>query len=51
MRLNELLELSKTNFPQSNPQAAELRANLRDILLKISVVEQTAVDLLQNAIV
>jgi hypothetical protein len=50
-RLNELLEQSKTDFPLSSAQAAELRANLRDILLKISAVEQTAVDLLQNAIV
>ena len=50
-RLNELLERSKTDFPLSNAQAAGLRANLRDILLKISAVEQTAVDLLQNAIV
>ena len=50
IRLNELLEKSKTDFPLSNAQAAELRANLRDILLQISVVEQTAVDLLQNAI-
>ena len=50
-RLNELLEKSKTDFPLSDAQAAELRANLRDILLKISAVEQTAVDLLQNAIV
>ena len=49
-RLNELLEQSKTDFPLSDVQAAELRANLRDILLKISTVEQTAVDLLQNAI-
>jgi hypothetical protein len=50
-RLNELLEQSKVDFPLSNTQAAELRVNLRDILLKISAVEQTAVDLLQNAIV
>lgn len=50
-RLNELLEQSKTDFPLSNAQAAEFRANLRDILLKISAVEQQAVDLLQNAIV
>ncbi|HVF25208.1 MAG TPA: DUF4872 domain-containing protein, partial [Anaerolineales bacterium] len=49
-RLNELLEISKTDFPLSNAQAAELRASLRDILLKISAVEQTAVDLLQSAI-
>jgi hypothetical protein len=50
-RLNELLEQSKVDFPLSNTQAAELRANLRDILLNISAVEQIAVDLLQNAIV
>ena len=50
-RLNELLEQSKTDFPLSIAQVAEFRANLRDILLKISAVEQTAVDLLQNAIV
>jgi hypothetical protein len=49
-RLNELLEKSKTDFPLSNAQAAELRSNLRDVLLKISAVEQTAIDLLQNAI-
>jgi hypothetical protein len=50
-RLNELLEESKTDFPLSNAQAAEFRTNLRDILLKISTIEQHAVDLLQNAIV
>ena len=50
-QLNELLEESKTNFPLSTTEAAELRTNLRDILLRISSVEQQAVDLLQNAIV
>jgi len=50
-RLNELLEQSKTDFPLSNVQTAGLRANLRDVLLKIRAVEQTAVDLLQHAIV
>lgn len=50
-RLNELLEESKTDFPLSDAQAAEFRANLRDVLLKISAIEQQAVDLLQNAIV
>ena len=49
-RLNELLEESKTDFPLSNTQASEFRANLRDILLKISAVEKQAVDLMQNAI-
>jgi len=50
-RLNELLEKSKTDFPLSDVQAAQFRTNLRDILLEISTVEQTAFDLLQNAIV
>ena len=50
-RLRELLKGSEADFPLSNAQAAEFRANLRDILLKISAVEQQAVDLLQNAIV
>lgn len=49
-RLRELLKSSETDFPLSDAQAAELRANLRDILLKISAVEQEAVDLLQSAI-
>jgi hypothetical protein len=49
-RLNELLKESETDFPLSNAQAAEFRANLRDILLKICAVEQKAVELLQNAI-
>ncbi len=50
-RLNELLAESKRDFPLSNAQAAELRTNLREILLKISAVEQQAVDLLQSALV
>jgi hypothetical protein len=49
--LNELLSQSENDFPLSNAQAADLRANLRDILLKISTVERQAVDLLQSAIV
>ena len=49
-RLNELLSQSETDFPLSNTQAADLRANMRDILLKISTVEQQAVNLLQSAI-
>lgn len=51
VRLNELLKQSETDFPLSNSQVSELRTNLRDLLLKISAVEQIAVDLLQNAIV
>src|SRR5215216_2312055 len=50
-RLNEILLQSESDFPLSNAQAADLRQNLRDILLKISVVEKTAVDQLQSAIV
>jgi hypothetical protein len=49
-RLNELLELSETEFPLSREEAADFRAHLRNILLKISAVEQSAVDSLQNAI-
>ncbi|HEX9840216.1 MAG TPA: BtrH N-terminal domain-containing protein [Anaerolineales bacterium] len=50
-RLNELLSQSETDFPLSNAQAANLRTNLRDILLEIRAVEQQAVNLLQSAIV
>jgi hypothetical protein len=49
-RLNELLSQSEKDFPLSNAKAASLRANLRDILLKISAVERQAIDLLQSAI-
>jgi hypothetical protein len=50
-RLRELLKESETNFPLSQPQAADFRANLRDIVLKISAVEQSGVDMMQAAIV
>ena len=50
MRLHEILKESETNFPLTNVQAADLRANLRDILLKTYTREQEAVTLLQNAI-
>jgi len=49
-RLNELLSQSETEFPLSTPQAAEFRANLWDILLRISAMERQAIDLLQSAI-
>jgi hypothetical protein len=49
-RLNELLAQSETEFPLSQAEAADFRAHLRDILLKISAVEQRAVDSLQAAI-
>jgi hypothetical protein len=49
-RLDELLTQSETEFHLSNVQAADLRVNLRDILLEISRVERQAVDLLQNAV-
>ena len=47
----ELLKKSETDFPFSSTDAAEFRANLHDILLKISAVEQKAVELLQSAII
>ena len=50
-RLRALLKSAETDFPLSQLQAAELRANLRELLLKINAVEQKAVDLLQSAIV
>lgn len=50
-RLRELLKQSETDFPLSDAQASEFRANLRDIVLQVSAVEQQAVDLLQKAIV
>jgi hypothetical protein len=49
-RLNELLAQSEKGFPLSNAQAADLRATLHDILLKISAVERQAIDLLQSAL-
>jgi len=49
VRLRELLKQSETGFPLSKDQAAEFRANLRDLLVQISGVEQKAVDLLQAA--
>jgi hypothetical protein len=49
-RLNEILSQSEKDFPFSNVQAEEFRANLRDILLRISAVERQAIDLLQSAI-
>jgi hypothetical protein len=50
-RQRELLRESETEFPLSDSQAADLRANLRDHILKISAIEKQAVDLLQSAIV
>lgn len=49
-RLRELLKESEKDFPLSQAEAADFRASLRDLLVKISAVEQDAVDLLQNAI-
>jgi hypothetical protein len=50
-RLKELLKESETGFPLSNEEAAELRADLRDHILKICAIEKNGVDLLQSAIV
>ncbi|HSL42506.1 MAG TPA: BtrH N-terminal domain-containing protein [Anaerolineales bacterium] len=49
-KLNDLLAQSENDFPLSNAEAADLRSNLRDILLQIKAVEQQAVDLLQAAV-
>jgi hypothetical protein len=49
-KLNELLAQSEGDFPLSRAEAASFRANLREILLKISIVERQAIDLLQSAI-
>jgi len=48
-RLDELLILSETDFPLFGVESMDFRAHLRDILLKIKVVEQEAVDGLQHA--
>jgi len=50
-RLRELLTESEENFPLSDAQAAELRGNLRDGILKISLAEKQAVELLQSGLV
>lgn len=49
-RLNNLLGRSENDFPLSNAQAADMRANLHDILLNIKSVETVAVELLQRAV-
>jgi len=49
-RLRALLKESETGFPLSQAEAADFRANLRDILSKIRGIELKAVDLLQNAV-
>ena len=49
-KLNELLSQSENEFPLSHARAAELRANLRELILQIKTVEQQAVDLLQRVI-
>ena len=50
IRLRELLKASERDFPLSEAEATEFRANLRSILLKISAAEEEAVDLLQAAV-
>jgi hypothetical protein len=49
-RLDELLAQSESEFPLTQAEAADFRAHLRDILLKINAAEQKAVDSLQHAI-
>ena len=50
LRLNELLAQAETDFPLSQSQAADFRAHLRDRLLKISEIEQKAIQSLQRAV-
>ena len=50
LRHQGLLKEAETGFPLSDSQAADLRAHLRDHILKISATEKQAVDLLQRAI-
>jgi len=50
-RLNELLAQAESDFPLSQAEAADFRAHLRDRLLKISAVEQRAIDSLQRAVI
>lgn len=50
-RLNELLAKAETDFPLSLAEATDFRVHLRDLLLKISDIEQKAVDSLQRAVV
>lgn len=50
-RHNELLAEAETNFPLSGAELADFRANLRDVLVRIRDAEQTAVELLQAAVV
>jgi hypothetical protein len=49
-RRNELLKQAETDFPLSQSEAADFRAHLREMLLKIGAVEQKAVDSLQRAV-
>ena len=49
-RLNKLLAQSETEFPLTQGEAADFRAHLRDVLLRISSVEQRAIESLQWAV-
>jgi hypothetical protein len=49
-RRDELLKQAETDFPLSQAEAADFRAGLRDSVLKISEVEQQAIDSLQRAV-
>lgn len=48
-RLRELLTKAETDFPLAGTETIEFRAHLRDMVLKISAVEQEAVEVLQQA--
>jgi hypothetical protein len=49
-RRKELLEKAESDFPLSQAEAVDFRAHLRNLVLKISEVEQKAVDSLQRAV-
>lgn len=49
-RLKELLAQSETEFPLSHGEAVDFRTHLRDILLRISGIEQKAIQSLQRAV-
>lgn len=50
IRLNKLLAQAESDFPLSQAEVADFRANLRDQILKISAVEQAAISSLQKAV-
>jgi len=48
--LDELLAHAEGGFPLSQAESADFRTHLRDLVVKISEVEQRAIDSLQRAV-